>query len=172
MKYSYIEKDVQCTHVIALRRLHNKGLEQYICGNFYHANSSKRFVNLRIILFSMDGLGWNGHIITWLARFDLLSSFLFVLGFTFLFVALSTGAVLAYSGCAGSFSTNNLTGHHNIKVIKERDCKSCDSSHFHGTKCFNALLTWWILNIKWMHFPNFPHHGKSLPKFGIRKETY
>jgi len=43
------------------------------------------------------------------------------LGFTFLLVALSTGAVLAYSGCAGSFSTNNLTEHHNITLIKQTD---------------------------------------------------
>jgi len=36
------------------------------------------------------------------------------LGFTFLLVALSTGAALPYSGCAGSFSTNNLKQHHKI----------------------------------------------------------
>ena len=38
---------------------------------------------------------------------------LFLLGFTFLLVALSTGAALAYSGCTGSFSTNNLKQHQN-----------------------------------------------------------
>ena len=31
---------------------------------------------------------------------------------TFLLAALSTGGALAYSGCAGSFSTNNLTRQH------------------------------------------------------------
>ena len=75
-----------------------------------------------------NNLNFNGW--PWLPNFQfpiapigssLLSSFFFLLGFTFLLVALSTGAALVYSGCAGSFSTNNLTGHHNIKVIKETD---------------------------------------------------
>ena len=43
----------------------------------------------------------------------------FSVEFTFLLAALSTGAALAYSGCAGSFSTNNLTRHCNIEVKRD-----------------------------------------------------
>ena len=122
-----LKKDVQCTHVISLRRLHSTGLMQYIWDNFYHINlnSSKWFVTLQTILFSMGDLGWNGHTLTtWTAQFVLQffqELFSFLLGFTFLLVALSTGAALVYSGCAGSFSTNNLTEHHNITLIKQTD---------------------------------------------------
>lgn len=48
------------------------------------------------------------------------SSCSFSVGFTFLLAALSTGAALAYSGCAGSFSTNNLTRHHTHYQSKKR----------------------------------------------------
>ena len=37
-----------------------------------------------------------------------INGFLLKVLYTFLFVALSPGAALAYSGCEGSFSTNNL----------------------------------------------------------------